>query len=47
MYKKLYFGLFNRLTDVLELLEQQKYDEARELIIKIQQEAEERYLDGE
>ena len=45
-YKALYFGLFNRLTDLLILLERQDYGAARELVIKLQQEAEERFIEG-
>lgn len=46
MYKKLYFRLFNGLTDLLKLLEEQNYGAARELVIRLQQEAEEQYLEG-
>ena len=45
-YKALYFGLFNRLTDLLTLLERQDYGAARELVIQLQQEAEDRFIEG-
>ena len=45
-YRALYFGLFNRLTDLLTLLERQDYGAARELVIQLQQEAEDRFIEG-
>ena len=46
-YKALYFTLFNRLSDLLKLIERQDYGAAREMIIALQQEAEEMYLSAE
>ena len=47
LYKNLYFHLFNQITDALEALEKQNYGEARDILIRAQQEAEERYLNAE
>ena len=44
-YEKLYFYLFNRMTDVLECIEKNDYEQAKEIIIKAQQEAEELYME--
>ncbi len=39
-----YTILFNRITDALSALEHQNYGQAREILIRAQQEAEEAYL---
>lgn len=43
-YKKLYYALFNDLTDVCELIEARRFDWAARRIRDIQQAAEERFL---
>ena len=47
LYKNLYFHLFNQITDALEAMEKQNYGEARDILLRAQQEAEERYLNAE
>ena len=42
-FKKLYFTLFNTLSDVVEQIDTHDYEEAR-LLIHAQQEAEECYI---
>ena len=44
IYKTLYFYLFNRITDALELLSKGSRLDAMKLLIAAQQEAEERYI---
>ena len=45
---KQYTRLFNGVTDALEALKEQNYGQARDILIKAQQEAEELYLqDGD
>ena len=44
-YKKLYFHLFNAVTDALRALEQQNYGQAAALLATAQQEAEDMYMD--
>jgi len=46
-YKKLYYKLFNAVTDALEALEQLNVGQAKELLLRAQQEAEELYLSEE
>ena len=46
LYKKLYFKLFGILSDVIELLESGNVWEAKQLLIKTQQEAEEFYIEN-
>ena len=36
MYRKMYYTLFNAVTDALEAMEQQNYGQARELLIAAQ-----------
>ena len=43
-FKKLYFTLFNTLSDAVEHINTHDYEEARLLLIHAQQEAEERYI---
>ena len=46
-YKKLYFHLFNTVTDAIAAIEQQNYGQAAALLIAAQQETEEMYMDEE
>ena len=46
-YQKLYTKLFNAITDALEALEQLNVGEAKDLLRRAQQEAEEEYLSAE
>ena len=46
-YKKLYFYLFNAVTDALQAIEQQNYGQASAILMAAQQETEEMYLDDE
>ena len=46
-YKKMYFTLFNVISDAIQNIEQQNYDEAKELLICAQQEAEELFISVE
>lgn len=43
-YKKLYFRLFAAMADAVEYLEQGQPFQAKECLIRAQQEAEEEYL---
>ena len=43
-YKKLYFHLFNAVTDALDAMEQQNFGTAKDLLIRAQQQAEEQYI---
>jgi len=43
-YQKPYTLLFNAVTDALEALARQNFGQAREILIRAQQEAEEAYL---
>ena len=45
LYKQLYFYLFNRITDSIELLSSGEVDKAAEALISAQQTAEEMYID--
>ena len=47
MYEKMYFALFNAVTDALEAMEAQNFGQAKDLLIAAQQRCEELYLDGE
>ena len=47
MYKDMYFTLFNALTDAIEQMEAQEFDQALHTLERAQQETEERYLRGE
>lgn len=46
-YRKLYFHLFNAVSDALQAIEQQNYGQASAILITAQQETEEMYLDEE
>ena len=43
-FEGLYFSLFATMADAVELLEQEKTEEAKQRLISALQEAEERYL---
>ena len=43
-YKKLYFTLFNQITDAVEALEAQNYRLAEEILCRAQQQAEEQFI---
>lgn len=45
-YEKLYFYLFNRITDALEELEKGRSELAREILVNAQQAAEEMYVES-
>ena len=47
MYEKMYFTLFNAVTDALEAIEAQNFGQAKALLIAAQQRSEELYLDAE
>ena len=47
MYRKMYYHLFNAVTDALAALEKQNIGQARELLVEAQQQCEEIYLDEE
>jgi len=47
MYQKMYYTLFNAITDALAAIEQQNYGQAKMLLISAQQQTEEQYLDSE
>ena len=47
MYKKMYFRLFNAITDVLEALEQGNIWDAKRLLMEAQCAAEEMYISAE
>lgn len=44
MYEKMYHTLFNAVTDAMDLMEQQKYQEALTLLEQASREAEEIYI---
>ena len=46
-YKKLYFHLFNAVTDALQAIEQQNCGQASAILISAQQETEEMYMDDD
>lgn len=47
MYKKMYFRLFNAITDVLALLEQGNIWDAKRLLMEAQCATEEMYISAE
>ena len=47
MYQKMYYTLFNAMTDALQAMSRQNYGIAREILEKAQQAAEEIFLDAE
>ena len=46
-FESLYLYLFNRITDAVEEIKEQNYGKAREILMKAQEEAEERYMKEE
>ena len=46
VYQKMYYLLFNAITDALEQLDAQNYGEAKETLISAQQKAEAIYIDS-
>ena len=46
-YKKMYLHLFNHVSDALEALEQQNFDQTKEILIAAQQQAEDEYVESE
>ncbi len=44
-FPKYYTRLFNGITDAIEALQKQKYEQAQLILIRAQQDAEEMYLD--
>ena len=44
MYEKMYYTLFNAVTDAMELMEQQKYQEALTCLEEASRETEEIYI---
>ena len=47
MYKKMYFHLFNSITDALTALERQNFGAAAEILRQAQNDSEELFLDAE
>ena len=47
MYEKMYFTLFNAITDALELLRQREWAEAARLLERAQGQTEELFMEGE
>lgn len=43
-YEKMYFTLFNQITDALDALNAQNYGQASEILRSAQQQAEEQYI---
>ena len=47
MYRKMYYTLFNAITDALEAMEQQNYGQTRALLVAAQQQSEEIFMDSD
>ncbi len=47
LFRKLYFFLFAKVSDAIELLEKGECEEAKELLIKVQNECEDIYIDSD
>ena len=47
LYQQMYYILFHGISDALEALEEVRIQDAQQLLRAAQQEAEERYLEGE
>ena len=47
LYQELYYYLFNQITDAVSAIERQNFGTAKDILIRAQQTAEERYLDAE
>lgn len=46
IYKEIYLNLFNRVTDAIREIELLNFGAAREILIRAQQNAEEKYLNS-
>ena len=46
IYKKLYLYLFNKVTHAIRMLEQQRYEEAKVILIDAQRTCEELYMES-
>ena len=46
-YQKLYMMLFNGITDAIRLIDELEIKAAKELLVTVQQNAEEIYIDAE
>ena len=46
MFKKMYLALFNRVTEAIEAVERGSAEQARTILIRAQQDAEELYVEG-
>lgn len=46
MYKKLYFLMFNRITDAVDALKEGRNDDALQMLTDAQSEAEQIFMDG-
>ena len=46
-YKAMYLQLFNAVTDSIEALTAQNFGQAKEILVKAQQDAEEYYMEHE
>ena len=44
LYRELYYMMFNRITDAIRALEEEKPIQAHEILCQAQQDAEERYI---
>ena len=44
IFKKMYFTLFNQITDAMEALESKNYGQAEEILRRAQQQAEEQFI---
>lgn len=47
IFEKMYFMLFNAITDALNNIQNQNYGTAQEILIKALQKAEEYYISGD
>ena len=47
MYRKMYYILFNAMTDALQAMKEQNYGMARKILEAAQQKAEDTFLDME
>ena len=47
MFKRMYLRLFNRITDAIEALEHGDVAQAKAILIRAQQDAEQQYIESE
>lgn len=47
LYQQMYYILFHGISDALQALDEVRIEDAQQLLRAAQQEAEERYLEGE